>query len=227
MKENWPLFAQIPQTEKKLLLQRMALFLKTKQFEACGDLEEVTDSMRILIAAQASLLILHKPLGEGYEDLRSILIYPDAFKGSGDDDSQLRLGESWGTGSVILSWRSVKQGAQDDDDGRNVVFHEFAHQLDQSTYHADGVPDLETRQDYKRWSAAFAPAYEKFINLVEKGRRTVIDPYGATNEAEFFSVLTETFLEKPHQLNEKYPDVYHELSRYYQIDPLSWSGMND
>jgi len=224
---GFPLLDQMPAKYKPLLLERMGYFMETKMFEPCGDLEEVTNKMKVFIAAQASMLVLKFPLEKCYPSLKSILVYPKAYLVERDDGGHdLRLGESWGAGSVVLAWQSVKQGAADDDDGRNVTFHEFAHQLDQSVYGADGVPKLRERDDFRKWSAAFAPAYEKFVDRVNRGRKTVIDPYGATNPAEFFAVLTETFFEKPHQLKDKYPEVYRQIARYYEMDPLSWGGMN-
>jgi MtfA peptidase len=58
--------------------------------------------------------------------------------------------------------------------------------------------------------------------MLEAGKRTLIDPYGATNPAEFFAVATETFFEKPKQLKRKRPELYAELGRFYGLDPAEW-----
>ena len=103
-----------------------------------------------------------------------------------------------------------------------MTLHEFAHQLDQVDGAADGVPELSSNGSYREWSRVFSKAYERFTSKVERGKRTVIDDYGATNPAEFFAVATETFYEKPEQLREHYPEVYQQLKDYYQVNPLEW-----
>jgi Mlc titration factor MtfA (ptsG expression regulator) len=49
-----------------------------------------------------------------------------------------------------------------------------------------------------------------------------MDDYAATNPAEFFAVATEAFFEKPRQLKEHRPELYAELSKYYNLDPSRW-----
>ena len=122
-------------------------------------------------------------------------------------------------GSIVLSWNSCRQGASNIHDGHNVIFHEFAHQLDQEHGRADGVPVLEERSAYLDWGKVM---YKKFLWLREKKKKhqhTLIDPYGAMNEAEFFAVCTECFFEKPKQLHKKHPEVYRVLESYYGLDP--------
>lgn len=107
-------------------------------------------------------------------------------------------------------------------DGRNVILHEFAHQLDQESGDVSGVPILEKRADYVSWGRIFREEYEKLCHKVAQGVETVIDEYGATNPAEFFAVVTETFFEKPFQMKKEHPELYQELKRYYQLEPTEW-----
>ncbi|NRB27806.1 MAG: zinc-dependent peptidase, partial [Roseibacillus sp.] len=134
----------------------------------------------------------------------------------------IRLGESWRNGSVVLSWQSVRQGSRNPEDGRNVVLHEFAHQLDQFDGRADGLPVLKSRGHYPEWAEAMQASYQKLRARVERGARTVLDDYGATNPAEFFAVATETFFEKPRQLMREHQGLYEQLKRFYGLDPLEW-----
>lgn len=214
-----PMWKRLPAETRRLAEGWMRVFLEEKNFEACGGLEEVSEEMRLAVAAPACLLIAHRP-HDYYERLRSVLIYPDAFH-AGDDD--VRLGESWSTGSVVLSWQSILQGSANPEDGLNVVLHEFAHQLDQEDGVADGLPELDEPPDYGRWSAALGTAYDRFCERVEAGKRTVLDDYGAESPAEFFAVATETFYEKPRQLREEEPEVYREFARFYGVDPAEWA----
>ena len=157
-------------------------------------------------------------------------IYPSAFianqaRSFGDyylEEQQVKAGESWRTGIVVLSWENIKYDVNHWQDGRNVVLHEFAHQLDQEAGNASGVPILEKRSDYVTWGQVFRQEYEQLCRAVERGVETAIDEYGAIDPAEFFAVATETFFEKPVQLQRNHPDLYQELKRYYKIDPLEW-----
>ena len=195
-------------------------------FEGCGGLE-LTDEIKVTIAAQACLLLLHRET-DYYPRLITILVYPHAYVaksiepiGGGVvlEGETARLGEAWKDGVVVLSWDDVRQGASDLHDGHNVVLHEFAHQLDQQDGSADGAPILEHRSQYVTWARVLSDEYDQLRRDTEKGRTDVLDEYGATNPAEFFAVATECFFEKPIQLRRKHPQLYEELKAYYRQDP--------
>src|SRR5262249_55068973 len=141
------------------------------------------------------------------------------------------LGESWSTGSVVLAWSSILEGATDFEDGQNVVLHEFAHQLDQENGVADGLPVLkgegflETRGRYLAWARVLGAEYERLREASRTGKPTVLDEYRASHPAEFFAVATECFFEKPRQLKQKHPELYDELKQFYQQDPASLAGV--
>ena len=219
---DFPLFGKLPEPLRDELEGIMHVFLDEKSFEPCGELDEVSPHMQRVIAAQACLLLVNRK-HDYYRALRSILIYPTAYTARDEHGGEsVRLGESWNSGSVVLAWESVVTGGHIEEDGHHVTLHEFAHQLDQVDGAADGVPELSCGRSYREWSRVFSRAYENFTRRVDRGKRTVIDDYGATNPAEFFAVATETFYEKPRQLKENYPEVYQQLKRYYQVDPLEW-----
>ena len=215
-------FARLPDNLRDELEGLMHVFIHEKSFEACGDLELVTEHMQHVIAAQACLLLVNRK-HDFYRRLRSILLYPSAYKAENHHGGEdVRLGESWHSGSVILAWESVIAGGRNEEDGHHVTIHEFAHQLDQVNGAADGLPELSSAGSYHEWAMVFGQAFDRFQKKLEKGHRTVIDPYGGTNPAEFFAVATETFYEKPKQLSEHYPQVYQQLKSYYRVDPLQW-----
>ena len=120
---------------------------------------------------------------------------------------------------VVLSWDDVRAGASDINDGHNVVLHEFAHQLDQEDGAADGAPVLDRRSRYVAWARVLGAEYEQLRQASRKGRKSVLDEYGATKPAEFFAVATECFFEKPAQMKKKHPELYEELKEYYRQDP--------
>jgi Mlc titration factor MtfA (ptsG expression regulator) len=226
---NVPLYSVLPEDLRLKLDERIARFIESTRFEGCNDLD-LTEEMILTVAAQACVLVLHRE-GEPYPELRTVYLYPTTFKsiqkrsdalGIVTEGEVSRLGESWSTGSVILAWDSVEQGARNIHDARNVTFHEFSHQLDHENGETDGAPPLESRAAYRSWARVFGENYQDFHEMLESNKRTLIDTYGATNPAEFFAVATETFFEKPKQLFKKRPDLYDELSKFYDLDPKQW-----
>ena len=230
VEKGLPWFRHLPGDLRARLEGAMQVFLAEKSFEACGELDEVTEEMRLVVAAQACLLIVNRP-GEHYDRLRTILVYPTAFsvpiqEPVGYDlelvDEEERIGESWDQGSVILAWDSVLRGGANHEDGLNVVLHEFAHQLDQASGGADGAPILDRAADYRSWARVFRAAYGTHVRKTKKGKETVLDEYGAEDPAEFFAVATETFFERPRELHAEYPGLFAELARFYRLDPREW-----
>ena len=217
--KNIPYYQKLPEELRHQLHGLINIFLEEKRFEGCGG-QEITDEIRVTVAAQACVLLLNRPTNY-YPKLHTILIYPQAYKQQ-EGQAGITLGESWQNGPVVLSWDNVKSGAEDVRDGRNVVFHEFSHRLDQEDGDADGAPILANSGKYTGWARVLGSEYQKMLRKCGKGRRTLMNEYGATNPAEFFAVATETFFEKPRQMSRKQPELYAELKDYYQLDPLSW-----
>ncbi len=236
LSDEFGIYEKLPADLRESLHENVRVFLDEKNFEACGGLAEVDVRMRLLIAAQACLLLLGLENHGYYPKLRSVLVYPGAFHEArrktfdlaDDDDRQVRLGESWTSGSVILSAESVVAGARNDDDGMNVVMHEFAHQLDQADGIGDGAPILEQsaeyedKGDYEDWARVLGENYQEMLDDLFERRRPVLDPYGATNPAEFFAVATETFFEEPERLQKEASDLYAALEKFYGLDPAAW-----
>ena len=232
IKKYIPIYERLPEELKTQLQGFINVFLGEKKFVGCGG-QEITDEVKVTIAAQACMLLLNRKTNF-YPKLKTIYVYPHTYiaKGLQNDGGlifegkSVRLGESWQNGPVVLTWDSVTGGARNVEDGRNVVFHEFAHQLDQEDGDADGAPILENRSCYRSWAAVLSAEYERLCNKTRGRRRSVLNKYGATNPAEFFAVATEAFFEKPNQMNKNSPDLYKELKSYYQIDPMSWDTSN-
>lgn len=226
VQKNVPLYNRLPDSLKQQLHGLVNVFTAEKNFEGCGGLE-ITDEIKITIAAQASMLLLNRK-AHYFPKLHTILVYPHTYtartvssNGTVTIDGQsVRLGESWQNGPVVLAWDSITGGVRNIDDAQNVVLHEFAHQLDQEDGSADGAPILEHRSSYVAWARVLSKEYEALKK--KKHRRSVMSKYGATNPAEFFAVATETFFEKPEQMKKKHPELYDELKNYYKLDPVEW-----
>lgn len=219
----------LDEAARRELEELVQVFLAEKHFEGCGGLE-LTDEMRVTIAAQACLLLLGRET-DIYPDLVSILVYPSAYRAKGErregpivlEGDDPRLGESWTRGLVVLAWDHVKAEARALGTS-NLVLHELAHQLDAEDGSMDGAPDLASRERYASWARVLGEEYAELSARLHAGRPSDIDAYGATSPAEFFAVVTEMFFEKPAQLARRHPDLYDELARFYRQDPAKRAG---
>jgi len=127
-------------------------------------------------------------------------------------------------GSLVLAWGAVKHGAADPSDGKNVVLHEFAHQLDYENHAADGVPGLATHEQQLAWSEVMRNEFASLRAADESGIPTLLDTYGATDPAEFFAVSVEAFFEQPRALRARHPRLYAEFRTYFHQDPIEYSA---
>lgn len=219
----------MPAARRDELQRLVKQFLHQKTFVGCAGLE-VTEEMRLIIAAQACMLLLGRP-SKVYPGLYSILVYPGAFLvprnqvdagGVVTETRQDLLGESWGDGRVILSWEHVRRAGNETAGGHNVVLHEFAHQLDSESGSTNGAPFLGDPERYRSWSATLGRDFALLRREAWWGYQGVLDPYGATDPAEFFAVATETFFEQPHALAQRHGALYAEFLAYFRVDPRDW-----
>jgi Mlc titration factor MtfA (ptsG expression regulator) len=214
--------------EKKHLEQMIQVFAAEKNYEGCNGLE-ITDEIRVVIAAEACMLIMGFP-HDLYSGLISLLIYPSTVvvpppKAGVFTRSPLIVqsetaiyGQAFQRGPVILVWDEVTRGARHPESGHNVVYHEFAHLLDMESGVANGTPRLHTRDQYKIWAEVFTAEFNRLRRRSERGEKTFLDPYGALNEAEFFAVATEYFFDKPVRMEKKRKALYDVLAEFYCQD---------
>jgi hypothetical protein len=205
-------------------------FLHSKAINGAQGLD-VSLSMRVVVAAQACLLILN--LGTDYFDnWVEVILYPGAFRvnreqtdamGLVHSDSRVLSGESWLRGPVILSWDDVERDSFQQT-GNNVVLHEFAHKLDGLNGVTNGMPPLRRGMNRKRWAEALSSAYDALCLQVAAEESPCINPYATTNPAEFFAVLTEYFFTAPEILQNCYPEVHQQLAMLYQQPLLTRIG---
>ncbi len=232
-----PYVRRLPPDLRRQLEGHVQVFLVEKPFFGCAG-QEITDEVRVTIAAQACLLILNRR-SDYFPNLRQILVYPGAFVverivtlgapgtgamvGGPQQEQRLALtGESWTHGQVVISWQDALEGAAIPDDGRNVVIHEFAHQLDQQKGYANGAPWLGRRDRYPRWSTVMSEEFARLQQRAFTGEPSLFSYYGATDPAEFFAVVSEVFFEQPREMAAMHPALYEELRRLYRVDPAGW-----
>ena len=224
LQDNVPLYNRLSDSHKTRLENLVQLFISEKEFYECAGFE-IDDRVRVTIAGHACLLLLERGFYE-YDDVKSILVYPDIYRVKDTDSDGLvvsasdetRAGEAWSHGRVILAWSQCEQAIANPHGPHNVILHEFAHQLDYLDGTADGAPPL-SGDDAARWQETMTEAWDHLQHRLEHHHKPWLDPYGATEPAEFFAVLTEAFYQQPQHLKREQPDVYAALCRFYRIDP--------
>lgn len=230
--ENFPLYQKLPNELRTKLERHINVFLAEKRFEGCAGLE-ITDEIRLTIAAPACLLMLNH-ISDYYPGVSSILVYPSAFVGKdielmGDsgaysEGQSTRIGEAWKNDYIVLAWDHAYSGVRNSDDGDNTILHEFAHQLDVADGWFDGTPPLPSQARYRTWTKVLSDEFDTLSDGYRSDtlKKPVLSAYATKNEAEFFAVATEAFFEKPSKLREQHEALYSELRQYYGLDPLQW-----
>lgn len=228
MARHFDLHVALVEPQRARLLDDLRLFIAEKDWEGCGGLE-LTDEMRVTIAAHACRMVLG--LDIDYLSLvQTILVYPAGYQAREEvpmggsmvmqRDSD-RLGEAHKRGPVVLSWDDVLEAARNPGRGENLVYHEFAHKLDMLNGEADGIPPLDDPRLVERWLKIMPAELNRLRREVAAGRETLLDPYGAENEAEFFAVASECFFDLAQDMRVEHPRLYALFTEFYRQDPAS------
>jgi hypothetical protein len=229
LEENVRSYRRLTAAEQGRVRDYVQIFAAEKHWEGCGG-QQITDEVRVTVAGLVAILVLGLE-AEYFDHVLSILVYPDAYvarasTGAGPgviiEGDSARQGEAWYRGPVILSWSDVLAGGLERVHGRNLVFHEFAHQLDMlNGRRADGVPPLETAAQAERWTKVVGEHYRELVHDCSRGHAALLDCYGATSPAEFFAVATETFFQRPSAMQHRHPELYACLREFYRQDPVA------
>ncbi len=232
--------ARMPAELAEKWRQRIQVFVRETTWEGCRGFE-VTDEVRVVISAYATLLTL------GFEDewlsrVRHVLVHPTPYQGQRarigvdgvdyshgdwmqqleDDTEDEHLGEAWfESGTVILVWSEVPTAEHLVPPGTNVVFHEFAHVLHELL--ADWFPSACTDRS-EPWLVAFQAEFDRQVRESDRGRRSLLDDYAAESPEEFFCVASECFFERPERMQSQSPTLFSLLKQCFRIDPASWTA---
>lgn len=236
VRSNVAHFCMLENDQQDHLRDLVKVFVAEKNWVEAGGLE-LTDEIRVTIAAQACLLLLGLAHNY-YRNVESIIVYPSTVvppqRRPGFFDNTIALaenahpiiGQAFQNGPVIIIWDAALRGGRHPEYGHNVIYHEFAHKLDMLDGMADGTPPLQDRAEYRDWVLICSREYLRLKNDAGKGRKSFLDAYGATNEAEFFAVATEQFFDQPQQMRKHTPDLYRVLQEYYNQDPSERMSRN-
>ena len=232
--DGLPFVAALTPERRRRLEELTAVLIDQVHWEGRAGLV-ITDEMRVTIAAQACRLTLG--LGDdAYSGVRTVYVFPSTYTARGgasgmrgvvSEQASPRLGEAWLRGPVVLAWDAIRRGVAIPDDGRNVIYHEFAHKLDMIDGYADGAPPARSRADFDTWTQVSAREYDFLVEAARRGKQTLMDPYGATNPAEFFAVATELFFERPEAMRKGQSELYECLARFYGQDPAHQNVRGD
>lgn len=215
-----PILQRLASLELARLREHATLFLHRTPFSPVAGLT-LTPAMKTRIAAQACLPALHLP-EDALDAISTVIVYPDAFvpeieevdeAGVVHRRREVRGGESWGHGAIVLAWTDVE--ASGHGEGYNVVIHEITHVLDMGNGVPNGFPPLPHGMRQEDWTTAFSAAFDDLSHRLDRHEDTVIDPYAAEAPEEFFAVTSELYFEQPDTLRAAYPAVFDQLERFY------------
>jgi Mlc titration factor MtfA (ptsG expression regulator) len=229
-------YCMLNDTERAHLRALIQVFIAEKYWEGAGGLI-ITDEIRVTISAQACLLLIGLPHNY-YQNVETIIVYPSTVVPpprrlgffeialAPVETSHPIIGQAFQQGPVIIIWDAALQSGRNPESGHNVIYHEFAHKLDMLDGAADGTPPLRNRAEYRDWVQTCSREYLRLKRDAEDGKKTFLNAYGATNEAEFFAVATEQFFDQPQLMIKNSPDLYRVLKEYYRQDPVARLGQN-
>ncbi len=209
-----PFYNELDETKKKEFEHRMLQFLA--HVRITGVKTTVAELDRVLIAASAIIPIFGFPDWE-YINLNEVLLYPDSFNDEFQLEGQHRttlgmVGDGPFQNVMMLSQYELRQGFLNKPGTTNTAIHEFVHLVDKTDGSIDGVPEFLLN---KKYVLPWLQLMRQEIQQIMKNRSD-INPYGATNEAEFFAVASEYFFERPDLLQEKHPELYELLSTLFR-----------
>ena len=227
VEKNVPHYEFLSPKEKAKLRDDLRVFVAEKNWEGCDGLV-VNDEMKVTIAGQVCLMTLGLD-SDPFQDVLSILIYPAGYavpeerwhEGWSIRGESARLGESWYRGPVILSWSEIEDDTHHPGHGSNLVWHEFAHQIDMLDRSINGTPPLASSAARRRWHEVMTAEFEQLQRDAQHRRATLLDTYGAESEAEFFAVASECFFDCPVELRARHARLYELLCEYYRQDPAA------
>ncbi len=237
IRRNVAHYCMLENGDRSHLRALIQVFIAEKNWVGAGGLE-LTDEIQVTISAQACLLLLGLSHNY-YQNVESIIVYPSTvvpprrkpgfFENAATpvEFEQPIIGQAFMRGPVIIVWDAALSGGRHPESGRNVVYHEFAHKMDMLDGAADGTPPLRDRAECRDWIETCSREYLRLKHESLKGKKSFLNAYGATNEAEFFAVATEQFFDQPWLMVKHAPDLYRVLKEYYCQDPYGRMSRNN
>ena len=225
-------FNRLSAAERERFFVHGERLIRRAHWEGARDVE-VTDQMVLTVSSHAALLTAgFEPQTQPFLNVKSIVLHartivtrqvqPGPVRGVYTSGPQYLAGQSGhGRGPVLLDWQTVQRQVAAPGIGANVVYHEFAHKLDQLDGPADGMPPLPNRDAQREWAQTLGTNYRR---LRRRGSDALVRGYAATNLAEYFAVTSELFFTRPVDLRQRLPRVYERLADFYRQNPAARAG---
>lgn len=213
LEENVRFYQELSETEKERFLQSVRNFLEDTRVTGVNIQAEDLD--KVLVAA-AAIIPIFAFKDWKYNNIREVLIYPesfgDGFTQTGEDRHMLGVvGNGPLQNVMVLSRHDLRQGFFNETDKSNLAIHEFVHLVDKHDGEVDGLPETLLRRKY------VVPWLKKIREKIQEIKEgdSDINPYGSTNDAEFFAVASEYFFERPDLMEEKHPELFALLQKIF------------
>lgn len=221
---RWAAWSTLDDSERERIERLTLSLFRSLRWEAAQGFT-LSDEMRLLVSAQASLLALGLD-DDVFRKVTSVILHPRTVvlrgtrrvEGGLVSDSPYSVsGQAHHGGPVVLAWSTVAFEARHPDRGQNVVYHEFAHQLDMLDGTIDGMPPIRDASLRERWVRACTAEY----HAIRRGEERVLREYAGVDTGEFFAVATETFFSVPLTVRDEAPELYSVLTDFYGQDPAA------
>ena len=182
-------------------------------------IETSIDSTDKVLVASSAVIPIFNFEDWKYFNIHEVLLYPSMFNEKFDTEGQESnilgmVGSGYMEGKMILSKPALKHGFKNESDKMNTAIHEFVHLIDKTDGSIDGIPSLLLEKQY---TIPWIDLINKKIDEIFEGQSD-INPYGGSNRAEFFSVVSEYFFERPKLLAKNHPDLYNLLEKIFKQD---------
>jgi hypothetical protein len=217
LENNIAFFRALNKQQKLQFENEVKEFLEYVQITGVNTTVDNLD--KILVAASAVIPVFAFPQWK-YINLEEVLLYGDTFNTQFETAGNNRtiqgmVGTGYMNGKMLLSKHALQEGFKNDSDKNNTAIHEFVHLIDMADGAADGLPEILLQKQYSLpWLDML---YKKTKEILAE--KSDINPYGTTNEAEFFAVAAEYFFERPDLLEQKHPELYRLLQQIFKQDP--------
>lgn len=212
-------YSSLDAEEKSRFEYKVQVFLLNCRITGIKTSVDETD--RLLVASSAVIPIFNFDDWR-YANIDEVLLYPSRFDEKFSMDGPERdilgmVGNGYMEGKMILSKPALKYGFRNETDRKNTAIHEFVHLIDKTDGAVDGIPSLLLEKQY---AIPWIDLINKKIDEIFEGQSD-INPYGGTNRAEFFSVVSEYFFERPKLLSRNHPELYKLLEKVFKQDMAS------
>ncbi len=213
--DNFVLYKMLGEKGRKRFEKRVCRFIKMKDFKAGNNISEITDKMRVMVAASAIQITYGYPKVY-FNHFHTIILFAEEYYST--ITGQYHEGEVNAGGAIVLSWKNFMSGFSNLTDGRNLALHEMAHAL--------RLTNIVDNDEYDFIDKDTMLLFEKIalteIQKIDNNENSFFRSYGAANLQEFFSVAVESFFEQPGEFQSYNPELYVLMSRILKIDLLNF-----